>query len=68
MEYFVTCLKKVTVNYLVMEDLMAMSEFHAPVDKILFFKKKKNIVLIRGMPLCDDVLFHLYKSCHLTRI
>lgn len=51
--------EKVTVNYLVMEDLMAMSEFHAPVDKILFFKQKKNIVLIRGMPFCDGVLFHL---------
>lgn len=50
--------EKVTVNYLVMEDLMAMSEFHAPVDKILFLKKK-NIVLIRGMPFCDGVLFHL---------
>lgn len=34
--------EKVTVNYLVMEDLMAMSEFHAPVDKILFKKKKKE--------------------------
>lgn len=33
--------EKVTVNYLVMEDLMAMSEFHAPVDKILFLKKKE---------------------------
>lgn len=42
MEYNVTCLKKVTVNYLVMEDLMAMREFHAPVDKILFFKIKEE--------------------------
>lgn len=36
--------EKATVNYLAMEDLMAMSEFHAPVDKILFLKKKKRIL------------------------
>lgn len=40
------------------------SKLYVAVDKILLIKQ--NVVSIRGQPFCDDVLFHLNNSFHLS--